>query len=65
MLRAKRTVSWALKRSQLKSEKAARRRTESGHEASERSAERTRKARKKVAKVGRGRILAICKLMKG
>ena len=66
MSRAKRTDSWALKTSRLKSEKVARRRTERGHEARGRSAVgKIRKARKKVAKVGRGRTLAICKLMKG
>ena len=64
MSRAKRMVSWAQKTNQLRNEKAARRRTESGHEARERSAEKTRRARKKVAKVGKDKILAIFRPMK-
>ena len=65
MSKARKTASWAQKRNRLKSEKVARRRIESGHEARRRSAGKTRRARKKVAKVGRDKILAMLKLMKG
>ena len=64
MSRAKRMVSWAQKTNQLKKELVARRRIESGHVARGKSAVRTRKARKKVAKVEGDKILATCRPMR-